>query len=417
MKRAIFNHHLFICLLLLSILRPTPAIGCSTPVFRYALERWPAFLYIAEVIHDGHLNSDQKRALELLKESATGKEKANLRIKETTNTGNNTIGVGVLPVIRLYYPAENKNPRVLWQGPLTEANVHRLIDSSARKQIVDNIQKGDAIVWIFLAGEDKDKNETSYQILDAGLKKLSTELKLSTSATNASGEPLDIHILNQTLHFSMVTVSREDPEEEIFIRMLLGTEADLPYVKSPLAFPVFGRGRLLYALAGKGIKYKMIETACNSVIGWCSCTVKDDNPGNDLLIRADWDKAIGDSSWIQELELPEITGMSDFVTAETQQKQDTMRPGQTIIPAAKNEIPSPEIIKEEDGITKKEQSEAVTIDDVPTVKKETTPPETTYEATEDSSYTLVRNSLIMVASLLLLVLLIVIYLKKRNSNG
>jgi hypothetical protein len=69
----------------------------------------------------------------------------------------------------------------------------------------------------------------------------------------------------------------------------------------------------LFALVGKGIKRKLIEETCNSVIGWCSCTIKEDNPGSDLLFKADWEAVVGDSTWIEEVELPEITGMSGFI--------------------------------------------------------------------------------------------------------
>ena len=83
----------------------------------------------------------------------------------------------------------------------------------------------------------------------------------------------------------MVKLSRTDPAEEIFVKMLLGTESDLASYHTPLAFPVFGRGRALYALVGKGIKRKLIKSTCNTIIGWCSCTIKEDNPGTDLLFK------------------------------------------------------------------------------------------------------------------------------------
>ena len=69
------------------------------------------------------------------------------------------------------------------------------------------------------------------------------------------------------------------PKEEIFIQMLLGTEPDLAYVKRPIAFPVFGRGRVLYALVGRGIKPKLINSVCKGLIGWCSCTIKGPESG------------------------------------------------------------------------------------------------------------------------------------------
>ncbi len=74
--------------------------------------------------------------------------------------------------------------------------------------------------------------------------------------------------------------------------MLLGTERDLAGFKEPLLFPVFGRGRALYALAGKGINRETLDEAATFLIGKCSCQVKELNPGVDLLLAADWDKLV-----------------------------------------------------------------------------------------------------------------------------
>ncbi len=296
-----------------------PALSCSTPVFRYALERWPAFLYSVEVIHNGNLNDEQKQTLKLLKQTSLGNIKTNLRIVETIATEKHNISEDKLPIIRLFYPVENNNPGVLWQGKLTGENVNRIIDSPARREIVRRIQKGDAVAWILLESADEYQNDLASQTLSDELKVLSEELKLASTATDANGNPLDINIVNSGVHFSMLKISRDDPAEEIFIKMLLGTEPDLPFIKSPLAFPVFGRGRVLFALVGRGIKEKLIKETCNSVIGWCSCTIKEDNPGSDLLFSADWEKAVGDSSWIQAEEIPEISGLTEFIVPEKEE--------------------------------------------------------------------------------------------------
>lgn len=290
----------------------TPVLSCTTPVFRYALERWPAYIYTVEVIYNGNLNDDQKRALNYLKASSVTGIKTNLRVVEISDTKNEKIRKEELPVIRLFYPEEYNRHGLIWQGALSNENVRKLLDSPARRKAVHQIQKGDAVVWFFLDGGKKSEDNKLAGFLEEQLNQLSDELKLSSFATDASGKPLDINISNNKVNFSMVRVSNTNPEEEIFVKMLLGTEPDLASFHAPLAFPVFGRGRVLYALAGKGINHKLIKTACNAIIGWCSCIIKEDNPGTDLLFMADWEKAIGDTSWIHE-EIPEITGLSGFI--------------------------------------------------------------------------------------------------------
>ena len=51
--------------------------------------------------------------------------------------------------------------------------------------------------------------------------------------------------------------------------------------------PVFGQGRALYALVGDGIKHETIDRAATFLIGKCSCEVREQNPGFDLLLASE----------------------------------------------------------------------------------------------------------------------------------
>ena len=284
---------------------------------------WAAYAYSVEVIHDGNLNSSQQQALEYLKTSSSSDAPVNLKVIETVSNQSNDVKKEDLPIIRLSFPQALKIPGVVWQGELTEENVKKIIDSPSRRQVVNNIQKGDAAVWLFLESGNAERDSKQLKILNEELHRLSENLKLSETATDVAGNLLDIKVINTGVSFSLVQIDRNDPAEEIFIKILLETEADLKLFKSvPMAFPVFGQGRTLYALAGNGIKGKNIETACSASIGWCSCIIKDDNPGTDLLFKADWNKAIGDSSWIQKEQIPVITGISDFILNENKEAND-----------------------------------------------------------------------------------------------
>ena len=100
--------------------------------------------------------------------------------------------------------------------------------------------------------------------------------------------------------FSVVTLNRDDPAEKALLEMLLGSESDLEELKQPMAFPVIGRGRVLYALVGKGIFEDTIAIASRFVVGPCSCQVKDQNPGFDLLMKVDWDDRVGGAAISEE---------------------------------------------------------------------------------------------------------------------
>ncbi len=89
-----------------------------------------------------------------------------------------------------------------------------------------------------------------------------------------------------------VKVARDDPKEDWFVRQLLTIESDLKDIDEPMVFAVFGRGRLLPPCVGRGIQYdNLVGEYVEFMTGACSCTVKDQNPGMDLLTSYNWDGA------------------------------------------------------------------------------------------------------------------------------
>jgi hypothetical protein len=71
--------------------------------------------------------------------------------------------------------------------------------------------------------------------------------------------------------------------------MLLGSEPDLKaYPGEPMAFLIFGQGRVLWGLVGKGINAENVQEACSLMTAPCSCQIKSMNPGTDLLTSTDW---------------------------------------------------------------------------------------------------------------------------------
>ena len=115
-------------------------------------------------------------------------------------------------------------------------------------------------------------------------------------------EQVDIEL---RLDFSILTLNRDDPQEHFLLKMLLASESDLEELNQPMAFPVLGRGRVLYGLVGKGISELTIGLASRFIIGPCSCQVKNQNPGFDLLMVNDWDEKIGTNKLSDPL--PETT--------------------------------------------------------------------------------------------------------------
>jgi hypothetical protein len=133
------------------------------------------------------------------------------------------------------------------------------------------------------------------------------------------------------VRFGLLEIAHDDPDEDLLVSALLKSEPDLERYGEPMAFPVFGRGRALYALVGDGIQEKNIREACQSMLAWCSCEIKALSPGTDLLISADWSRPFG-GRMVTDPEIP-LTGPSAFLqarepakTAAPQRAREPARP-------------------------------------------------------------------------------------------
>ncbi len=317
----------FIVIAISFVLNIVPAISCNVPVFRYALERWPADLYEVVVYHRGPLSEKDAPVLDRLeKSSSKSVSYANFRVISADLSSDippelqslwETLDEPALPCLVLCYPKNILYRGSIWSGPLTMESVKALVDSPARQQIARGIIEGDSAVWVLVESGDSAKDDTAARMIQTQLSNLENTLTLPDAVQgNQSSSPVDVSQgLDVHIAFSIVRVSRDNPAESIFIAMLMHSESDLyDYTSYPMTFPVFGRGRALYALIDEGITERNMQAAGMFLTGACSCEVKALNPGIDILITADWEKGIYES-WIQEEDLPPLVGLSELVQA------------------------------------------------------------------------------------------------------
>jgi len=141
---------------------------------------------------------------------------------------------------------------------------------------------------VLLESGNRGKDNAAAALLEKELRRLEETLALPVldgwGQTGTAREPLQVK-------FTLYRLSRDDPDEQMLVDMLLHSEPDLTtkYAREPLAFPIYGRGLILYALVGAGINPWTISEAASFVTGPCSCEVKAGNPGTDMLLTLDWD--------------------------------------------------------------------------------------------------------------------------------
>lgn len=276
-----------------------PAFACSVPVFRYALEHWAADSYLAVVFHRGPLSDLQQSWIRQLgSDGKAGQLHANIAVR-TVDLDQNAnaeemefwrkLGADTLPYLVVRYPLAQQLPVNAWSGPLSADAIDLVLDSPARREIAQRLGSGQTAVWVLLEIGDQPKDDAAARLIEERLKYLTSVLELpKLEAEDVVNGLISIGQDDLKLQFSTLRVSRQDPAERAFVKTLLGTEADLEELAEPMVFPIYGRGRALYALIGKGINHETIDAAASFLIGRCSCQVKELNPGIDLLIAADW---------------------------------------------------------------------------------------------------------------------------------
>lgn len=329
---------------LLVVVLIASAMGCQVPVFRFALERWDADNYRVVVFEKGPSDATAKKLIERLQnasrltesgESSAGHanftiERAN--IDHLTDAQQWSLlgweDIDSFPAMQIYYPESTGIESPLWQGNITDANIDALLASPVRKELVRRITSGDSAVWVLTESADVVANARAEENLITYLKSAEAQLDIPEgvirpeeleSAINTRDIPVEMDDVLRSriplkIAFSVLRLNPQDPAEAIFSRML--TQGDSPKTSPslPTAIAVFGRGRMMPGIPAERITEKSILGAATYLCGACSCQVKEQNPGLDLLVVADWSEHLQDGLIVTERELPPLSGAGDLAS-------------------------------------------------------------------------------------------------------
>ena len=320
------THKFILYMLALWMVGTGTVLACSVPVFRYALERWQSDNYAVVVFHKGALSDENRKLLaSMAPDPLVSPQVANIELK-TVDLGNNPekealefwkrmkaetkADASKTPWMMVFYPKSTGNPTPIWSGPLSEKNTEVVVDSPKRRELARRLLKGDSTVWLLLESGNKAKDEAASKKLIARITALEKELKLpDIKQEDIAAGLLNIEESQLKLKFSALRVSRKDAVEAVFIKMLLASEADLKDLDEPMVFPVYGRGRFMPPMVGKGITDENITHDAEFLTGPCSCQIKRQNPGTDLLSAVNWESLIQPQINIDR-ELPPLIGIA-----------------------------------------------------------------------------------------------------------
>lgn len=318
----------------------TVAAACSVPVFRYALEHWEPDPYRLTVFHRGPLPPAAEEHLAKLSQrlrDPDGRRLANLELITADLAGEvdddarilgAPQGGDSLPLLVLQRPGVGgRSGEIVFRRPLQEGDLERLLDSPLRKTIASQLLEGESVVWVLLESGEAARDEAAFATLTAELQRLAETLRLP-SIDPADAAELSVAPETLKISFAAHRLSRDDEQEEVFRELLLSVEPDLrdaTYHGEPMAFPIFGRGRVLYALIGEGINRDTIEEACRFLTGGCQCTVKRENPGVDLLYAVDWSRFVEPTVPLKPP--PPLVGLGGFGEEASESPAEGTSPG------------------------------------------------------------------------------------------
>jgi len=229
------------------------------------------------------------------------------------------------PSFALYPPNSAKGAKAIQVEQLTLDNLKSVVHSPARESLVKSLLAGDSAVWVMIKSGDQAKDDAARKALLEGIAKAESKLVISDvvipkselDAAQKKGEvDLDDVLYSSIplkISFKIIELDVNDPREKTFIKMLTkGLNPD-EYRGRCLAAPIFGRGRCLGVTVGASITAESIYASCEQICGECSCTVKSQSPGYDIVLNADWQSHVDTSPVMIDKVIPDLTGTGDFI--------------------------------------------------------------------------------------------------------
>ena len=185
------------------------------------------------------------------------------------------------PWLVVLSPRRDTTNAPIWSSALRTPSVGAILSSPARNRIAESLLEGDSAVWLLVECGDTVRDEAAVDLLAGELKRLEKELR---PAKAGPGNQLksDLPLIP---HFALIRVTRIDVAEEFLLNTLITAEDTM---QRPLAFPIFGRGRVLPPLTGRHLNEEAIGRHCKLLMGDCTNGIRETTQGSELLLGAHW---------------------------------------------------------------------------------------------------------------------------------
>ena len=227
------------------------SLACTTKVSEWVLLNAPADMYSLVYFYKV---APGEAVLKQNTQLAESFKNANIQVVNQKNDQ------AARPYYALYYGGR----QFARYGSISEMKY--LTTSSLRDKIAGELMAGKLCVLLYLTTGDKAKDDKGIQVIN--------------------------HALSSSPFRNIITVmelSRGNAEEAHFESMLLNVEDDLKFIKEPMLFGIFGKLKALEPLVAGGITEENIGYMIDFLTADCSCLIKDNLPGTDILYDSKWE--------------------------------------------------------------------------------------------------------------------------------
>lgn len=287
------------------------AEACNIPVFRYALERWRPDACEVVVFYQGELSDRQEAVLRAALPSPSDAEgtvrEGNIRGGAVAKVVRADVSELQEPYRDLWLQMDEAKPKPLpyvvvrskigssrtinaWHGPLESASNWNVFQSPARSEMASRLLSGHSVVWLVVTSAEDGRNETVRRMLEGHLTELASKIQLPDGIGLPGSELYsEIPLL---VRFSVLEIRRDDPRESFLVELFSKLRPEAFAQGEPLVVPVFGRGRALEVIPASDLNPRLMGDLAAFLSGACSCQVKEQNPGFDLLFSVDWNREL-----------------------------------------------------------------------------------------------------------------------------
>lgn len=226
-------------------------LACTTRVSEWILLNTPQELYSLVYFHNGSLDNEAKREHDKLDQSITD---ANIQFRTVADKN----------IRQPYYSLSYRNRLIEKFRSYDELG--SLTTSPIREKVAKELMAGKLCVMLYLKTGEQEKDEAGWQVLQ------------KTMAASPFKEIITV-----------IELERENAGEAHFVSFLLNVEEDLQRIHEPMLFGIFGKFKALEPLLAGGITGENINLMIGFLTAECSCLIKDDLPGADILFSGRWE--------------------------------------------------------------------------------------------------------------------------------